>query len=122
MTTTRQLYRKAMNWWSDLPWYWKVIGCIPLVFILLLGFISLFTRKEPETLPPKLPPPPITDLKDLWQKEKELQLEIEARQKVIAKLIDEAEGTNAEAIKKLHELAQTKTMEELDALQKEWDL
>lgn len=122
MSTTRQLYRKAINRWSDLPWYWKVVGIIPLIFILLLGLVSLFTRKEPETVPPKIPPPPITDLKDIWQKERELQIEIEARQKVIAKLINEAEVINTEAVKKLHELAQTKTMEELDALQKEWDL
>jgi len=122
MATTRQMYRSAMDWWTGLPWYWKVLGSIPLIFIGLIGVVSLFTKK-PKTVPPPIPYlPPITDMKDIWQKERELEIEIKARQKVIAKLIDESEATNAEAVTRLHQLMQTNNMEELDRLQKEWDL
>jgi hypothetical protein len=116
------MYRKAMDWWLGLPWYWKLLSSGLLIFIALLGFFALFTRRPGQT-PASIPNlPPVDDLKDVWQKERELQIEIERRQKVIAKKLDASEATNKEAALRLEVLMQTETMEELDRLQKEWDL
>lgn len=118
MTTIRTAYQKAILWWKGLPWYWKILGVVPLVGILLLGVLSLCTPKSP----PRLNPREDAVLQELKVYEEKLKVEINAKQREIATKLGTAEETNTIAVERLRILMEAKSMGELDALQKEWDL
>jgi len=116
--TIRQEYRKAINWWLELPWYWQLLGIVPLVAILLLGALSMFTRSPVVEVNTKVD----AAIEDLKVHEKTLQDAVTEKQKVIAVQLEAADVSTAEAVERLRTLQEVQTMDELDTLQKEWDL
>jgi biopolymer transport protein ExbD len=116
--TIRSAYQKAINWYMELPWYWQLLCFVPLIAILLLGLLSVFTKAPVMETNPKVD----TALKDLKASEKELQKAIVAKQKIIAIKLNAADVEDTQAVARLRTLMEVHTMEELDALQKEWDL
>ncbi len=114
----RNSYQRAMDWWSGLRWYWKILGGVPLLGILLLGGVALFTKQ---------PVPLILDrsegaLAELRIHERRLEQSIIDKQRSIAVRLDATDVRNSEAVARLHTLMEAESMEELDELQKKWGL
>ena len=114
----KDMYQKALKWWLNLKWWWKILAVVPLVGILLLGALSLFTKSSP----PRLSPVEDAVLQELKIYEAKLQVQINAKQEEIAIKLGDADHTNTIAVERLRTLMEAKTMQELDALQEEWDL
>ena len=116
----RIAYRRALDWWLALPWYWKILGVLPLVGILLLGIVALFTRAPSHT---------ITEVvrddaarAELKIHEKRVEQAIIDKQRSIAVRLDATDLQNTEAVERLQTVMRAETMDELDELQKKWGL
>ena len=118
--TIRSTYQKAINWYMELAWYWQLLCFVPLIAILLLGLLSVFTKDSAGAV--DLSPKVDAALKGLKVSEKELQEAITAKQTAIAIRLNSAADDDTRSVERLRTLMDVHTMEELDALQKEWDL
>ncbi len=114
----KDMYQKALDWWLNLKWWWKILAVVPLVGILLLGALSLFTPSSP----PRLSPVENAVLEELKVYEAQQRVEINAKQREIATKLGEADSTNTIAAERLRTLMEAQSMDELDALRRKWDL
>ena len=117
----QEFYNKVKTWFKGLPWHWKIILFIPvLVFVILLILPYALTSsgsgvKEHE----KVIDETIKGLKDNIEIEKK---EIAERKKYILQNLELADKIDSDTLKRKERILLATSLEELDALQKEFDL
>jgi len=121
----KKAFQDMWKWWKGLKWYWKIFGCLLLVIVAGLWLLSLLDRRDAADLVE------IDDfhekktdrrLDELEEQRKEVDRRIAATKKEIATKLNQANSIDAETLKRREALTEAKSMEELDELQKEWDL
>jgi uncharacterized membrane protein len=116
------LWEKYKTW----PWWGKVLGCVLLVLILALLILSLVpasSSKKPLNEIDEFHDDKHTqDMKEAQAEAKVLRKEIIKNKLEIARKLNVAKTIDADTLKKREKLNDAQTMEELDALQREWGL
>jgi F0F1-type ATP synthase membrane subunit b/b' len=126
MTPIEKFLRKSWDWYKGLPWYWKVLGAVLLLAILVLAILAVVAKL--------LAPGPRTDadpehattvdtaLDGQEEIRKELDETIKLKKKELYKAVNAAETIDANTLKRRKEIEAAASMDELDELQRKMGL
>ncbi len=115
-------FQKAKQWWINLPWYYKVLGLIVLVFAAALSILQPSKRDLVSMIDEHYAHEVDNALELLEEEAAKADAEIKEKKKAIATSLNQAGDIDATTVKNRKRIDDAKTMEELDALQKELDL
>ncbi len=115
---------KVWNWYQGLPWYWKVLGAVVLIFLVLLTVLSLFKRATPDHRRTDDAHNATVDvaLDGLESQDAAITKAIRTKKKEIATKLNQAGNIDNATLVGRKRIGEASTMEELDALQKELGL
>lgn len=124
MSGIKKTITKIWNWYRGLPWYWKVLGAVVLIFLVLLLVLSLFQSSMPDHSKSDKAHAATTDaaIKGLEGQNDEITKVITTKKKEIATKLNQAGKIDAATLVSRKRIESAATMEELDALQKELGL
>jgi len=119
----KEFYTKTKAWFLGLPWYLKIILFIPIVALAILLILPYALTasgpgkgiREHEAVVDTA----IDDLKENIEIQKK---EIAERKKYILKNLELADRVDSDTLKRKERILLAESMEELDKLQKEFDL
>jgi hypothetical protein len=120
-------YYKLYGWYSNLPWYYKLLGCGIIVLLVLLALFELFQTRDTS----------LSNLKEVDQQEKtkvdndlavldaeesEITKQIRVRTDELAIQKKETVEVLEQATKRNVEIDQATTMAQLDEIQRKYNL
>lgn len=120
-------FQDMKSWYLKLPWYWKILGAALLVLMGALWVISLLTpagREKGDLTAVDNLTVTRTDekLEALVTQEEETALAIKSKKLEITRKINQAQAIDTQTLGRRERLIEASSMDELDALQKEWGL
>lgn len=122
----KDAFDKSLAWWKKLPWYWKILGCGVLIGLALLWVFSLMPKcwstQNLVDIDNHLNSKLDAELEELKTRENHVSEAILQKKKAIFAHLNQAEGADLNTWQRREQVANTNTMEELDKLQKDWDL
>jgi len=122
----KDAFEKGLAWWKRLPWYWKILGCVVLVGLAVLWVFSLVanSRTSPDLAEVDKYTTSKADaaLDALKERDDEVTTIIKKKKIDIATKLNQAGDIDATTVERREEINNATSMEELDKLQKEWDL
>ncbi len=114
------LFLRVWNWYKELPWYWKIIGCLVLVLVFILFFLD---KMSPTSKDLKGHTEVVDTAVDALRDQDEVLASIIAKKKVeIVDRLGAVEKIDAETKVRRNKVLDAKTMDELDKLQEELGL
>ncbi|RLC85690.1 MAG: hypothetical protein DRJ03_10890 [Chloroflexi bacterium] len=115
---------RIWNWYQGLPWYWKVLGAVVLIFLVLLTILSAFKRATPDHRRTDDAHNATVDtaLDGLKSQDAAVAKAIRTKKKDIAVKLNQAGKIDNTTLLGRKRIEEASTMDELDALQKELGL
>jgi len=114
------LFLQVWGWYKELPWYWKIIGCLVLVLVFILFFLD---KVSPTAKDLKGHTEVVDTAVDALRDQDEILAKIIAEKKVeIVNKLGAVEKIDAETKVRRDKILDAKTMSELDKLQEELGL
>ena len=124
----KETYERAWKYWLSVPWYKKIAYSVVLVGVAVFWLISRFTDRGMRptstiTALDKHQEEKVNEMLEvLTKKEKEMEKDITKKKQDIAELNCKLTLLDELNTKKRISIEDAKTMDELDAIQKKWDL
>ena len=126
MNSIEQMFHDSWSWYRGLPWYWKVLGVVLLLVILLLAVLTVASKildpgSKPDTDDAHANVVD-TALETHENTRKELDETIKLKKKELYESINRAEKIDATTLERREAITEASTMEELDELQRKLGL
>lgn len=112
--------KKLWNWYTGLPWYWKLPAVVVLLFLVVLFILSFFVPKNKAD---KQHDATVNVALETYEDSNaKLDETIKLKKRSISKKLNLSRDIDAQTIIDRKRILDATTMEDLDALQKEFNL
>jgi len=126
MTPIEKWLNKSWTWYKALPWYWKVLGAVLLLAILVLAVLSVVVKilaPGPRTeADPEHADTVDTALDGQEKMRKDLDATVKLKKKELYIAINQAKDIDAKTLERREKIEAATTMDELDELQRKLGL
>ena len=120
-------YTTVKDWYLGLPWWWKILGVVVLVAIMVLGVLAWVTKLPVDNRSlsalDKLHSEQVDDsIKDLRAESEIVSAKIKRKKIETYTKLNQASKIDAKTIANREKIDEATSMEELDRLQRELGL